>query len=552
MSTQFVVPAFPDKADKWHAINWRIVNRSVRGLQVRIAKAARQQQWRRVISLQRLLVRSFGAKALAVKRVTENRGKRTAGVDGELWETPKTKWQALFSMTTKGYKPKPLRRIYIPKKSGKLRPLGIPTMKDRAMQALFLIALEPVSEVTADPHSYGFRPERSTADAIEQCFITLSRKTSAEWVLEGDIEGCFDNISHDWLIRNIPMNKRILKSWLRSGFMESNVRYETIAGTPQGGIISPILANMALDGLQDELSRHYGEKNTKKSYKHKVNFVRYADDFIITGISKELLEDSVKPLVESFFRQRGLNLSEEKSVVTHITKGFDFLGQNLRKYHGKLLVKPSKDNLRVFLQDIRSTIKSHKTIRTDTLIRILNPKIRGWANYHRHVVSKKSFNYVDYRIWKLIWQWCRRRHGNRSKRWVKDKYFPQLGKRKWVFSGITPLGGRVHLEYASDVSIKRHTKIKSEVNPYEKQWEFYMEQRRAYAWQNSKSKLKRVFQLWKRQDGLCPMCKSEITFDTKWHVHHVVERFKGGSDTMDNLVLLHPNCHRQLHSNKFL
>lgn len=499
------------------------------------------------MSLQRLLVRSFGAKAIAVKRVTENRGKRTAGVDGELWDTPKAKWEAVTKLCSKGYKPLPLRRVYIQKNSGKLRPLGIPTMRDRAMQALYLLALEPVSEVTADSHSYGFRPERSTADAIEQCFISLSRKTSAEWVLEGDIKGCFDNISHDWLIQNIPMDKRILSLWLKSGFMESNVFYETSAGTPQGGIISPVLANMALDGLQDELASHFGEKNTKKSYKHKVNYIRYADDFIVSGISEELLVDNVKPVVEKFFRERGLTLSQEKTVITHITHGFDFLGQNIRKYHGKLLIKPSKDNLRNFLQEIRSVVKAKKTIRTDDLIRILNPKIRGWANYHRHVVSKKTFNYVDYRIWKLLWQWCRRRHGNRSKRWVKDKYFPQLGKRKWVFSGASPMGGRVHLEYASDVSIKRHTKVKSEANPYEKQWEFYMEQRRAKAWQHSKSKLKRVFQLWKRQEGLCPMCRGEITFDTKWHVHHVIERYKGGPDTMDNLVLLHPNCHRQVH-----
>lgn len=272
MSTErkFDVPAFSHQTNSWHTIDWYAVERKVRELQVRIAKATKQQQWRRVKALQRMLVRSFAAKCLAVKRVTENRGKRTAGVDGELWSTPESKWRAVFRLTRKGYKPKPLKRVYIPKANGKRRPLGIPTMFDRAMQALYLLALEPVSETTADRNSYGFRPMRSTADAIEQCFVNLSRKHSAKWVLEGDIKGCFDNISHDWLLSNIPLDKKVLGKWLKSGFMESGKLNSTDAGTPQGGIISPVLANMALDGLEAVLESHFGRKNTKASYKTKV------------------------------------------------------------------------------------------------------------------------------------------------------------------------------------------------------------------------------------------------------------------------------------------
>jgi RNA-directed DNA polymerase len=252
----------------------------VRELQVRIAKATKQEKWRKVKTLQRLLTRSFSAKALAVKRVTENRGKRTSGIDGELWDTPNTKWNAIGRLQRKGYKAKPLRRVYIPKANGKRRPLGIPTMLDRAMQALYLLALEPVSETTADRNSYGFRPLRSTADAIEQCFVALSRKHSAKWLLEGDIKGCFDNIDHDWLLAHVPMDRAILKKWLKAGFMESNHLSPTVAGTPQGGIISPVLANLALDGLEKVLETHFGKKNTKASYKTKVNYVRYADDFV--------------------------------------------------------------------------------------------------------------------------------------------------------------------------------------------------------------------------------------------------------------------------------
>lgn len=319
MRVDLLTPAFSHPATEWHLIDWEICHRRVRGLQVRIAKAAKDKKWRKVKTMQRMLVRSFSAKAIAVKRVTENRGKKTAGVDGELWDTPITKWEAVSRLERKGYKPKPLRRVYIPKANGKRRPLGIPTMRDRAMQALYLLALEPVSETTADRNSYGFRPMRGTADAIEQCFVNLSRTHSAEWVLEGDIKGCFDNISHDWLIANVPMDKVILRKWLKAGYMESNRLNSTDAGTPQGGIISPVLANLALDGLEEVLESHFGKKNTKASYKTKVNYVRYADDFIITGISKELLEDEVKPLVENFMAERGLSLSPDKTLITHIS-----------------------------------------------------------------------------------------------------------------------------------------------------------------------------------------------------------------------------------------
>lgn len=440
MSTVKTVPAFSDSAGAWHSINWRQAHQRVRGLQVRIAKATKEQRWRKVNALQRLLTRSFAAKALAVRRVTENRGKRTPGVDKELWSTPLAKWQAIDRLKRRGYRPQPLRRVYIAKADGKRRPLGIPTMLDRAMQALYLLALDPVSETLADSHSYGFRPRRSTADAIEPCFVALSRQSSASWLLEGDIQGCFDNISHQWLLTHIPMDKEVLRKWLKAGFMESTQLFPTESGTPQGGIISPLLANMALDGLEALLAAHCGQKNSKASYRTKVNYVRYADDFVITGISKELLEEQVKPLVEAFMAERGLTLSPQKTVITHITEGFDFLGQNLRKYGDKLLIKPSRQSLRKHLQKLKEIVRRNRTTTQTALIQQLNPIIRGWANYHRHVVSKETFSYVDYRTWKLLWRWCCRRHKNRRKQWVKQKYFHTKGNNHWSFQSIDTTG----------------------------------------------------------------------------------------------------------------
>jgi RNA-directed DNA polymerase len=358
--------------------------------------------------LQWLLTHSFSGKALAVRRVTENQGKKTAGVDKVIWATPKAKYQAIKALVRRGYAPQPLRRIYIPKKNGKLRPLGIPCMVDRAQQALYLFALAPISETMADPHSYGFRQERSTADAIAQCFNVLAHEYAPEWILEGDIQKCFDEISHDWLIANVPTDKVILKKWLKAGYIQDWQLFPTEAGTPQGGIISPALSNWALDGLQKKLEEVFGKqyKVDGKRMRDKVNLIRFADDFVITGSSHDMLQDRVLPLVESFMHERGLRLSPEKTKITHIAEGFDFLGQNIRKYKGKLLIKPSKKNVQTFLEKVRTVIKNNAAVTQANLIGLLNPMVRGWANYHRHVVAKKVFNLVDYQIWKALWRWC--------------------------------------------------------------------------------------------------------------------------------------------------
>jgi len=531
---------------QWPNIDWAQCIRNVRRLQMRIVKATQVGKWNKVKTLQRLLTGSFSGKALAVKRVTENEGKKTAGVDKQLWSTPEAKSHVLQNLNRRGYKPLPLRRVYIPKSSGKMRPLGIPTMKDRAMQALYLLALEPISETKADRNSYGFRPERGTKDAIVHCFVLLSRKTSSQWILEGDIKGCFDNISHEWLINNIPMDKKILRKWLNAGYIHKRNLYPTEAGTPQGGIISPTLSNMALDGLEAKLRKFRRQD--------KVHMVRYADDFIFTGNSKELLEDEVKPLVEKFLSARGLELSPEKTSVTHIDKGFDFLGVNIRKYSGKLLIKPSKKNVKACIDKVRKAIKDNKAAKQINLIKMLNPIIKGWANYHKTVTAKEAFRLVDNEIWLSLWQWARRRHPDKSPVWIKKKYFKTTGNRNWVFAAgdterFSPDGKQyvVSLFRAFNIPIRRHIKIRGEANPFDPKFETYFEERMMLKMRDKLRGSKRLLNLWVNQGGNCPVCRQKITSDMNWRLHYIVRKVEGGSDSLSNLRLTHSNCHRKVH-----
>ena len=353
-------------------------------------------------------------------------------------------------------------------------------MVDRCVQALHLQALEPIAEVTGDRNSYGFRKGRSTHDAVGRCFQLLSKRASPQWILDCDVKSCFDEISHEWLVRHVPMESRVLHKWLVAGFMDKSVFHPTVAGTPQGGVASPVLANMALDGLQRALEERFPCK--EGSNRHQVYLVRYADDFVVTGDSAEILESEVRPIMEAFLAERGLRLSAEKTVVRHVDGGFDFLGMTVRKYRGKMLIKPSKKGVLSFLESVRKLIKQHPTITTAALIKMLNPRIRGWANYHRRVVSSAVFAYVDSEIWEALWRWAKRRHPNKGRRWVKGKYFPARDGRQWVFTG-TEKGAdgskrEVHLFSAGSLPIRRHVLVCGDANPFDPTWRAYFEGRR--------------------------------------------------------------------------
>lgn len=513
----------------------------VRKLQMRIVKAQKAGRHNKVKALQWLLTHSYSAKILAVHRVTTNKGKNTPGVDGVTLKTYKQKKEAVKELKRRGYKAQPLRRIFIPKKNGKKRPLGIPTMMDRAQQALHLMALDPVAETILDEESYGFRQKRSTADAIEAVFKALSAdRECAEWVIEGDIKSCFDNISHEWLISNIPMDKRILTEWLKAGIVFKDEYSDTTAGTPQGGIISPCLANLVLNGLGSMLRTKI--KRNKiidgKQIRCKVHTIVYADDFVITGRSREQLESEVLPEVREFMQERGLELSEEKTKITHIKDGFDFLGQNIRKYKEKILVKPAKKNVKDFLSGIRQVILENPTMSQEMLIERLNPKIRGWCNYHRHIVAKETFSYVDYQIYKAIWKWCRRRHGKKGKWWISTRYFHRIGTRNWVFAAKKQNGEFVELIRADGTKVIRHTKIRKGANPYSLEWQTYFEERegdRMFEGMSGRKALKRI---WSKQKGSCTLCGDKINKVTGWKIH---------INDKSKKEIVHPKCHRKLH-----
>jgi RNA-directed DNA polymerase len=532
----------------WDGINWAAIQRHVRGLQARIVKATQGGRHNKAKALQWLLTHSFSGKALAVKRVTENKGRNTPGVDQVTWKTPVAKINAIASLKRRGSSPLPLRRVFILKKNGKKRPLGIPAMKCRAMQALHLLALEPIAETTADPNSYGFRPERSTADAGEQCFNALAKKASAQWVLEGDIQSCFDKISHDWILTNIPTDKVMLRKWLKAGFVYQNELFPTDAGTPQGGIISPAIANMTLDGLEAMLAKKF--PNAERSGL-KMNMVRYADDFIVTGHSKDWLEQEVQPALVEFLAERGLVLSSEKTKITHIEDGFDFLGWNIRKHDGKLLMKPSRANVKAHLGKIREIIKANKAAKQTNLIRLLNPVLRGWANYQSHVVAKETFARIDHRVWSMLWRWAVRRHPNKGVQWVREKYFQSRGFRNWVFTATEHQEDGTKRELIllreSDTPIHRHIKIQANANPHDPQWEQYFESRWGKKMLHSVRGRRTLYRVWLRQDGLCSVCKQPITKSTPWGTRHIVSRAEGGSDAASNLHIHHLNCRRRLH-----
>lgn len=550
---------------EWASINWKLIKKRVRNLRQRIYRATKKGKWNQVRSLMKLMLRSYSNLLLSVRRVTqENRGKQTAGVDNQVSLTPQQRVKLVREIQENTlWKVSPTKRVYIPKGKGKTRPLGIPTICDRITQARVKNALEPVWESRFENNSYGFRPGRSCHDAIEQAWIRLNSQGKDRWILEGDIQGAFDNISHEYLLKTIGKipGRELIKQWLKAGYVEAQIFHKTQKGTPQGGIISPLLANIALDGMETLLSQFSkcrqcqytdpkGKKRTKRVYRPRYGFVRYADDFIITAENREDLE-AIKPVIEDWLHIRGLKLNEDKTQITHINEGFNFLGFHIRHYTGKCLIKPQKEKVKEFLSRIQQWLNQHKTVTAIAVIQHLSPLLRGWANYYRSQVSKETFSYVDHHLWQMLWKWSLRRHPSKGKRWVAQKYFRTLKGTKWHFA--QPFQHRngkqilICLPKLSFVPILRHIKVKGGASPDDSTLKLYWQNRQSQYGKSYWPKGSKLYQVAVHQNWHCPVCGEHLFNGELLHTHHHKKVQDGGTDQPENLIHLHQVCHRHLH-----
>ena len=552
-------PLADPASETWNQLPWRKLEKHVFRIQKRIFRASQCGNTRAVHKLQKLLMKSEAARLLAVRRVTQdNQGKKTAGVDGVKSVLPKHRLVMAQQIHPKHWihgPVKPVRRIFIPKPGkDEKRPLGIPTMFERSRQALAKLAMEPQWEALFEAHSYGFRPGRSCHDAIQAIFDAIKHK--AKYILDADIAGCFDHISHPALLRKLntyPAMRQAIKGWLEAGVLTEGEFTPTERGTPQGGVISPLLMNIALHGMETAILRAYKVKDRPQ-------VVRYADDFAIFHATEEGVKKA-QILVEDWLKEIGLELKPSKTRTSHTlvphqgNVGMEFLGFTIRQTpvgkhrtgtngHGqplgfKTIITPSKEAIQGQVRKLGAICKQCQAASQERLIRQLNPVIRGWANYYRAVVSKVMFSHCDHAVYEMTRSWARRRHPRKNMYWIKDRYWKTDETRKWIFRDQEGHTLRNH----SDTAIRRHVKVKGNASPYDGNFLYWSQRLRQHPMLYGK--LARLLQ---KQQGKCRWCELTFRFGDRVEIDHITPKNQGGGDELSNLMALHRHCHDQRHA----
>lgn len=550
------------KWNTWQEIDWKTVDKQVFKLQKRIYKASQSGNVKLVHKLQRLLTKSYYGSLLATRRVTQdNQGKKTAGIDGVKSLTQKQRLEMVNNLKL-GNKVKPSRRVWIPKpKTDEKRPLSIPTMYERALQALVKLALEPQWESQFENNSYGFRPARNPHDAIQAIFKAIRFKS--KYVLDADIAKCFDKINHDKLLDKLltyPKLRRQIKSWLKSGVIDNGDLFPSEEGTPQGGVISPLLANIALHGMEFRIKEYARTlKGSKRDNQYALSLIRYADDFVILHEKLEVIKEC-QVIIQDWLKELGLELKPSKTKISHTLKevngnvGFDFLGFTVRQFpvgknhsnkngHGvklgfKTLIKPSKEKIEVHVKKIGDVIRRHKASPQAALIKELNPIITGWCNYNSTVVSKEVFSYCDFIMYQQLKRWAERRHPKKSKSWVADKYWHSKGDRNWVFCTRKEGKNACTLRTHQETPIVRHVKVRGEASPFNGDLIYWSKRMGKHPEMPKEKAL-----LLKKQKGKCSHCGLHFKNGDLMEIDHITPKSLGGNNSFNNKQLLHRHCH---------